>query len=239
MDKPAIIQVLEDAQLAHQAGDFVSALTFYEHFFDHSLDDDPYAFYGARLSHCLNGWGELAQVFPGAKNRLEAKKRELLELYLSGRDPERYHDYLSVCRVLGLEEHAIETFLTLHHSEPKSAAKLSKFLWDDLINAEQWSVCSALMEQSNQKMDELFAIYDEAARLKEFDPAFDNIKFEQHIVNNLLENVQKVVMVLRYSNRADDIDALQRQFEQGVSRREHALLSKQAHAKASFLFAGH
>lgn len=239
MDKPAIIQVLEDAQLAHQAGDFVNALKFYEHFFDHSLDDDPYAFYGARLSHCLNGWGELAQVFPGAKNRLEAKKREVLELYLKGRDPERYHDYLCICRVLGLEEHAIEEFLKLHHAEPKSAAKLSKFLWDDLINAEQWAVCSALMKQANQKMDELFAIYDEAARLKEFDPAFDNIKFEQHIVDNLLDNVQKVVMVLRYSNRVDDITAMQRQFEQGLSSRDHALLSKQAHAKASFLFAGH
>jgi hypothetical protein len=112
-------------------------------------------------------------------------------------------------------------------------------LWDDLVNAEQWQVCSELMEQANQKMDELFAIYDEAARLKEVDPAFDNIQFEQHIVDNLLDNVQQVVMVLRYSNRADDISALQRQFQQGVNSRDHALLSKQAHAKASFLFAGH
>lgn len=239
MEKPAIIQVLEDAQLAHQAGDFVNALKFYEHFFDHSLDDDPYAFYGARLSHCLNGWGELAQVFPGAKNRLEAKKREVLEVYLDARDPERFHDYLSICRVLGLEEQAVSEFLKLHSTEPKSAAKLSKFLWDDLINAEQWLVCSALMEQANQKMDELFAIYDEAARLKDVDPAFDNIKFEQHIVDNLLDNVQKVVMVLRYSDRADDISALQRQFQQGVDTRDTSLLSKQAHAKASFLFSGH
>lgn len=239
MDKPAIIQVLEDAQLAHQAGDFVNALKFYEHFFDHSLDDDPYAYYGARLSHCLEGWGELAHVFPGAKNRLEAKKRDVLSVYLEGRDPERFHDYLCICRVLGIEEQAVTAFLKLHDSEPKSAAKLSKYLWDDLINAEQWQVCSALMEQANQKMDELFAVYDEAAKLKEYDAAFDNPKFEQHIVDNLLENVQKVVMVLRYSNRADDINALQRQFEQGVHSRDHSTLSKQAHAKASFLFAGH
>lgn len=239
MDKPAIIQVLEDAQLAHQAGDFVNALKFYEHFFDHSLDDDPYAFYGVRLSHCLTGWGELAEVFPGAKNRLETKKRDALDVYLEQRDPERFHDYLSICRVLGIEEHAIEEFLKLHHSEPKSAAKLTKYLWEDLINAEHWQVCSELMEQANQKMDELFAVYDEAARLKEYDPAFDNPKFEQHIVDNLFENVQKVVMVLRYSDRADDINALQRQFQQGIESRNDALLSKQAHAKASFLFAGH
>ena len=85
MEKPQIIQVLEDARLAHQAGDFVNALKFYEHFFDHALDDDPYALYGARLSHCLTGWGELAQVFPGAMNRLTTKKRHALEHYLETR----------------------------------------------------------------------------------------------------------------------------------------------------------
>ena len=239
MDKPQIIQVLEDAQKAHKAGDFVNSLKFYEHFFDHALDHDPYAFYGARLSHCLNGWGELAQEFPGAKNRLEAKKREVLDHYLDKRDPERFHDYLTICRVLGVESDALEQFLALHHSEPKSAAKLSKYLWNDLINAEQWDVCSALMEQAPQKMDELFAVFDEAARLKEFDPSFDNIHFEQHIVDTLLDDVQKVVMVLRYAHRSDDINSIQRQFHQGVESRDNSTLSKQAHAKSSFLFAGH
>jgi len=239
LEKPQIITILEDAQLAHQAGDFVNALKFYEHFFDHALDDDPLALYGARLSHCLSGWGDLAQVFPGAKNRLEAKRRETLEVYLDKRDPEQFHDYLSICRVLGCEADALEAFLKLHHSEPKSAAKLSKYLWDDLINAEQWEVCSILMEQANQKLDELFAVFDEAARLKEFDASFNSVKFDQHIVDTLLSDVQKVVMVLRHSKRIDDIHLIQRQFQQGVTTRDHSLLTKQVHAKSSFLFAEH
>lgn len=239
MEKPDIIQVLEDAQLAHQAGDFVNALKFYEHFFDHALDDDPYALYGARLSHCLVGWGELAQVFPGAKNRLDAKKRDSLQIYLETRSPEDFHDYLSICRVLGIEDQALEEFLKLHSNEPKSAAKLSKYLWDDLINAEQWHVCSKLMQQSSQKLDELFAVFDEAGRLKEYDSSFDTIKFEQHIVDTLLNDLQKVVMVLRYSDRAEEIAALQRQFYQGVETRGNSVLSKQTHAKGAFLFAGH
>ena len=239
MEKPQIVQVLEDAQLAHQAGDFVNALKFYEYFFDHALDDDPYALYGARLSHCLSGWGELAQVFPGAKNRLDAKKRDSLERYLNTRNPEDFHDYLSICRVLGIEEQALEEFLKLHNNEPKSAAKLTKFLWNDLVNAEQWEVCSALMEQSSQKLDELFAVFDEAAKLKDYDPSFNNIKFEQHIVDTLLDDLQKVVMVLRYGKRDDELDALQRQFFQGIETRDNSVLNKQAHAKGSFLFAGH
>lgn len=239
VEKPKIIKVLEDATLAHEAGDFVSALKFYEHFFDHALDDDPYAYYGVRLNHCLRGWTDLAMAFPGAKNRLEAKKREILELYLSDREPERFHDYLSICRCLGVESEAVEQFLALHSSEPKSAAKLSKYLWDDLVAAEQWSACGDLIEQANQKLDELLAVFDEAAKLKEIDPSFDNIRFENHIVDKLLNDVQKLAIVLRHNNRTDEVDALQRQFQQGVEHRSHSILSKQFSAKSTFLFSGH
>ena len=240
MEKPAIIKVLEDAHRAHQAGDFVNALKFYEYFFDHALEEDPLAYYGARLSYCLQGWAELAKTFPSAKNALEKKKREMHDSYFSGdRDPERFHDYLSICRCLGTESDVLEKFLNLHHSEPKSAAKLIKFLWNDLINAEHWQVCSELMEQSSLKLDELFAVFDEATKLKDSDPAFNNPRFEQHIVDTLLSDTQKVVTVLRHSGRQDEIPDLQRQFYIAATQRGHALLSKQAHAKGSFLFTGH
>ncbi|MEM7358045.1 MAG: hypothetical protein AAF431_02990 [Pseudomonadota bacterium] len=239
IDKPDIINVLQDAQLAHQAGDFVSALNFYEQFFDHALDDDPYALYGVRLSHCLQGWAELAMEFPGAKKRLEAKKHETLGAYVEERQPEQFHDYLSICRHLGLEAEALAQFLELHHGQPKSAAKLVKYVWDDLILGEYWDVCNQLLTEPSAKLSELFAVFDEAGRLKDIDPAFDNAKFEQHIVDTLLNDVQKLVEVLRHGNRADEIEGLQHQFSQGLSQREHSELHKQAHAKSSFLFAGH
>lgn len=239
MQKPAIIEVLESAQIAHQSGDFVNALSFYEHFFDHALEDDPYALYGVRLNHCLNGWAELAEVFPGAKHRLEVKKRELLQTYLDERDPERFHDYLCVSRVLGTESDALEQFLSLHHSEPKSAAKLSKFIWNDLLNAEQWQACNDLLERPEFKLDELFAVFDEAARMKDVDPAFDDIKFDQHIVDTLLSDIQNLVNVLRHANRNDEINDLARQFQLGLEQRSHSLLIKQAHARSAFLFSQH
>lgn len=239
MQEPEILNVLKDAKTAHQAGDFINALKFYENFFDHALDDDPYALYAVRLSHCLHGWVELAEVFPGAKNALDRKKREMLELYLNKRDPERFHDFFSISRSLGTESDALEEFLKLHHSEPKSAAKLTKYVWDDLINHEHWQVCSNLMVESSQKLDELFSVFDEAAKLGEFDPSFNNPQFEQHIVDTLLNDVERTVMVLRHAGRNDDIAALQRQFHQGVAHRNHSLLSKQLNAKGAYLFAGH
>jgi hypothetical protein len=238
-DKPQIIRVLEDAQLAHRTGDFVSALKFYEHFFDHALDDDPYALYGARLSHCLVGWAELAAVFPGAKNRLEYKKRDSLSIYLADKNPEHFHDYLTICRHLGVESEALEQFLKLHQQQAKSAAKLVKYLWDDLVLAEYWSVCNELLAEPSAKLDELFSVFDEATRLKEFDSAFDTVKFDQHIVDTLLNDLQNLVLVLRHADRRTEIGGLNRQFQIGLDSRNHAVLHKQAHAKSSFLFAAH
>jgi len=239
MLKPPILQSLENAQVAHRIGDFAHALEYYEHFFDHALDEDPYALYGARLSHCLNGWAELAQVFPGAKSRLDSKRCDTLEHFLEVREPETFHDYLSICRALGDEEQALEQFLKLHQSEPNDAVKLGKYLWDDLVGAEQWQVCSELMDQTSSKLDELFAVFDEASRLKEFDSSFDDIRFEQHIVDTLLDGLEKVALVLRHSSRTNEIRELKRLFQLGVDARNHSILSKQAHAKSSYLFAGH
>ncbi len=239
MQEPKILVVLKDAQTAHQAGDFVNALKFYEHFFDHALDDDPYALYAVRLSHCLHGWAELAEAFPGAKHALERKKREMLDLYKERKEPERFHDFFSISRVLGTESDALEQFLILHHENPKSAAKLSKYVWDDLINREHWQVCSNLMAESNQKLDELFSVFDEASKLGELDPSFNKPQFDQHVVDTLLNDVERTVLVLRHAGRTNDIAAIQRQFFQGVDHRNHSLLTKQAHAKAAFLFSGH
>lgn len=238
-DKPDIMRVLEDAQLAHQAGDFVNALTFYEHFFDHALDEDPYALYGVRLSYCLQGWAELAVVFPGAKSRLETKKREVLDAYLNERQPEQFHDYLTICRHLGLEAEALAQFLELHQLQPKSAAKLVKYVWDDLVLGEYWTICNELLVDPALKLTELFSVFDEAERLKDIDPAFNNLKFEQHIVDTLLNDVQKLVDVMRNGSRSEEIAVIQGQFHNGIAQRDNSTLHKQAHAKSSFLFASH
>lgn len=239
MDKPTIIQVLEDAQLAHQSGDFVSALKFYQHFFDHALAEDPAAFYGVRLSHCLQGWSRLAQVFPGAKQALERKQQEVLTEYLRNEEPEIFNDYLEISTQLGDRQMAISEFIALFDTKPDTAKRLSRYVWNDLIDLEEWNICNALLTEPTLKLDELFAVYDEFLKMRELDPRFDTLKFEQHIVDQLLLDVQRTVSVLRHQNRAADIAALQRQFFQGIQHRDHALLSKQVNAKGAFLFAAH
>ena len=239
MQHPDILNTLRDAQLAHKAGDFINALNFYEFFFNHALDDDPYALYGVRLSYCLDGWGELALIFPGAKQRLEQKQNELLNHYLSQKNVEVFHDYYCVSKVLNKHKEALNTFCELFSTQPKSAERLVKYVWDDLIVAKKWQVCSDLLTQPSQKIDELFAIYDEAQKLKLSNASFDKVEFEHHLINTLLNGVSSIVQTIRHTNRVKEINALERQFHQIVdSRNEHAL-SRTVHAQASFLFVGH
>ena len=239
LPKPEMLVVLENANTAHKAGDYANALRFYETFFDHALDDDPYALYGVRLSHCLESWAELALIFPGAKRALESKQRDVLAVYEQQKDPEKFHDYLCICRQLGLNDKALETFLRLHAENPKSSAKLVKYIWDDLINAEHWGVCSALLEQPAQKLDELFSIFDESTKLKEIDSSFDTIQFENHIVDQLLNDVHKISLVLRHTQRSEELVSIERQFYSALENQESSSLHKQAHSKSSFLFSGH
>ncbi len=239
MQQPDILKTLQDAQLAHQAGDFVSALNFYEIFFDHALDDDPYALYGVRLSYCLDGWARLAEVFPGAKVRLEQKQQDMINDYDQTKDNEKFHDYYCICKALKQNNQALEYFRRLHQDNPKSAEKLVKYVWDDLVINQNWSLCGSLLIQPEQKVDEFFAIYQEAKNLKAVESSFDNMKFDQHLVDTLLDGVNNVVQVLRYNNRTDEITSLERQFHQAVDTHNDPTLTKAVHAKASFLFIGH
>ncbi len=239
MAAPDILGVLENALTAHEAGDFASALQFYEQFFDHALDDDPYELYAVRFSHGLAGWAELAMVFPGAKISLERKSREVWQDYVDNRAAERFFDYLCICRHLGQEQDAINRFLALYAQEPKSAQKLTRYVWDDLVIGEHWQVCSDLLQEPAQKIDELFSIFQETQRLRSIDSEFDKPEFDTHIVDTILNDLQKVVLVLRHTGRTGELAEVQRQFMREVEKSDHALLAKQVHAKASFLFTGH
>ena len=239
MEKPHIIKVLEDAQLAHKSGDFVNALSFYEYFFDHALDDDPYALYSMRLYHCIDGWSRLAKKFTGAKNSLEEKKLETLNLYQKFKRPEHFNDYYAISCGLEQKAEALKQFIIVYETNFKSASRLVRFVWNDLVDAERWEVCNAFLEEPIQKLDESFAVFDEACRLREIDVAFANEEFDEHTLNELVKGVNDLLQILRHNDRSDDVELVQRKFYEIAHSRDHSGLNKLIQAKGSFLFGGH
>ena len=239
MEKPLIMQVLQDAQLAHEAGDFVNALKFYAHFFDHALDDDPYALYGVRLSYCLEGWARLANEFVGANNQLKEKQAESLQNYQQTKRPESFHDYYAISCALDGQQTALKEFLEINSKSNKSAGKLVKFVWQDLINNEHWQVCNQFLDDPVQKLDESFSIFEEANRLQEMDVSFATDTFQQHILTELIAGVNELLMVLRHNNRTNDVEMIQRKFYEIAHGKNHAALDSLLQSKGAFLFSGH
>ena len=239
MQKPHIIKVLEDAQLAHKSGDFVNALSFYEYFFDHALDDDPYALYGMRHYHCIGGWVRLAREFVGAKNSLQDKQSDTLSLYQKHKHPEHFHDYYVISCGLEQKEEALQQFISIYNTNFKSSCRLVKFVWDDLVTAEHWEICNAFLDEPVQKLDESFAVFDEACNLRDIDASFKNDAYDEYTLNELVKGANELLLVLRHNNRADDVELVQRKFYEIAHSRDHSGLNKLIQAKGSFLFSGH
>ncbi len=239
MEQPEIMKLLQDAQLAHEAGDFVNALKFYAQFFDHALDDDPYALYGVRLSYCLDGWARLAKEFVGAKNQLVEKQAESLKDYQDKKRSESFHDYYAISCALDDRLTALEVFLAINSKSTKSASKLIKFVWQDLIDDEQWQVCNQFLDDPFQKLDEYFSVFEEANRLQDMDMSFATDAFQQHILSELVGGVNELLMVLRHNNRSNDVDMIQRKFYEIAHAKSHAGLDRLLQSKGAFLFSGH
>ncbi|MEO0367365.1 MAG: hypothetical protein AAF197_01120 [Pseudomonadota bacterium] len=237
MEKPAVMKILENAQMAHEAGDFLGAARFYEEFFDQSRLVDPMAFYAIRLNNCLMGWKQLADDFPGARMKLADKAQEMLALYETEKSPERFHDYWVIKKLCGELDEAIATFEAL--AAQTEVAPLAKFVWTDLVANARWPLCGSLLTRPEQKLDELFAVFDQACGMKQLDPQFDTLAFDEHIVETLLADTKMVVEVLRQTDRSSEVDSLARQFQQLVSQRQHATLAKQVSAQGAYLFIGH
>ena len=126
--------VFDEAREAFRLDNYQEALEHYDYFFDYALADDP-AFYGVRLSYCLSEWANLAQKYPAAKERLLQKKQAAIKLLEQTRDPERFHDYVSLCRYLKFEHEPGDQFLIYHSSDQDLAQSIVRFIWDDLIAA--------------------------------------------------------------------------------------------------------
>jgi hypothetical protein len=239
MESPEVMKLLENAHTAHESGDFINADRFYARFFDESRVVDPMAFYAIRLNNCLMAWTKLSQDFPGARVSLEQKGQQMLAEYQRSGEPERFHDYAAIAKQLKGTPEVLEIFITLHDTAPERAQKLAKYVWTDLLGAQEWRVCSELMTRPEQKLDELFAVFDQAAQMKDLDERFNTIEFDEHIVDTLLGDVQLLVEVLRRTERSEEVVPLARQFQQGVEQRDHATLAKKVHAQGSYLFVGH
>lgn len=188
---------LDEARIAFKAGSYFEALEKYEYFFDHALDGDPASLYGVRLSYCLNEWSRLGQKFPPAKIRLQQKREEALSLLHETRDPERFHDYIAICKYLGCTDLPVEQFLGFHNEDEDLASIIVRFIWNQLVERGLWKVCMAYLNNPREKYDTCMRKFDQAMAVCKSDETLGGKSFESQIKGWYIKDVSNILLVLK------------------------------------------
>ena len=197
---PSAKDSLDRARAAFSVGDDAVALEEYERFFDHALESDR-ALYCVRLSYCLNEWARLGDRYPPALRRLRSKARNALKLLAETRDPERFHDYVAICGFLGREREPVRRFLVLHAKNRRVARSVVRFVWDQLVQGEHWSVCAQYVPKPRSTYQDAMERFDVSMRVCIADPNLGGDRFAAQIKGWYVRNVSNLLLVLKNAGR--------------------------------------
>lgn len=201
-------EVLEDAKHAAQSGDYSDALNKFEYFFEHALDEDPYSLYGVRLSYCLDEWIDLGEKYPPALERLHQLKEISLTQLNETKDPERFHDYMAICRYLGCADKPVTQFLHIHSHEQPLAQAIVRFIWDDLVKAEMWDICAEYLPDPKEEYEHSIAKFDEALKICQSDSRLNEEEFKQQIKGWYVVDVSNILLVLQHTGQRQAFDLI-------------------------------
>ncbi|MEW6169571.1 MAG: hypothetical protein AB1651_18045 [Pseudomonadota bacterium] len=195
---------LNKARSAFKAGHFAEALEQYEHFFEHALDDDPAALYGVRLSYCLAEWASLGEHYPRALERLREKAAGSLDLLTKTREPERFHDFIAICKHLKRTDEPIRQFLVYHSSDSDLAKSIVRFVWAQLVERKLWSICSEYLPDPGAKYELAIAKFDQAMEVCASDPSLGGNDFAEQIKEWYVRDVTNLLLVLTNTGRVGE-----------------------------------
>lgn len=201
-------RMLDEARQLFGAGDHQRSLELYEWFFDHALDEDPASFYGVRLSYCLSEWAELGQKYQPARIRLEQKFSDSILEFERLRNPERFHDYVTIGEYIGQPAAGIEKFLEYHHANFDLAKEIVHFVWDALVNSEHCNVCGAYVQDVTNAYELLLEKFDSEMEICKANPELGVEEFATQIKAWHKRGVENLIKALIASRRIDDAKSI-------------------------------
>jgi len=228
-------EVLDEARVAAARGDFEVALERYERFFDRALLDQgaDNNYYGVRLSYCLSEWARLAEKHDPAKKRLEEKAGEALAAFEETREAEKFHDFQAISGKLGRKEQVLEQFVSYHKLKPELARVAIRFMWDRLVEAQQWDLCAAHLGDPDAKYKRALDKFDQAMEVCESEPSFGGEEFAEQIRGWYVRDVGNLLMVLKNTGQHDLAERLDQIAVNDMQARGHSQLVERVRARAA------
>jgi hypothetical protein len=216
-------QVLKEARAAAKAGDFPLALSSYERFFDRALQDqgEDNNYYGVRLSYCLDEWVRLGEKYPEARERLEAKARDALVEFEATSDPEKFHDYQSIQDHLDQKDLVFSKFISYHESKQELAHIALRYMWNRLVEAKRWDVCSRYLDDSQARYKRALYKFDQSMEVCIADPSLGGQEFEDQIKGWYVRDVGNLLAALRNTGRLEAASELATTITADMQSRGH------------------
>jgi hypothetical protein len=228
-------QVLKEARAAARAGDHALALENYERFFDRALQDqgEDHNYYGVRLSYCLDEWSRLGERYPAARERLEAKAAEALASFEATNDCEKFHDFQSIRDHLGQKGLVLWQFMQYHHSKPELAKLALSFMWNRLVEAKRWDICSAYLGDHESRYKRALYKFDQSMEICSADPLLGGDDFANQIKGWYVRDVGNLLGALKNSGQQEAAARLEAMVASDMQSRGYAELVAQVGEQAA------
>ena len=210
-------EILDKAREAFKSSDYANSLKNYENFFEQTFNT---SYYGVRLSYCLSEWKELADIYPDAMIRLQSKRDEALQLFEKTKEPEHFHDYKAICNVLDSPDEALKEFLRLHTKDRALSTKIIRFIWDELIEKEEWEICLEYLDNPLEKYELYFGNFDAIFKKHVHNDSTANDKeIFSHVLNWYIKEVTNILLVLKHNHKIADYNLIRKHISSDLELR--------------------
>ena len=151
--------VLAEARDAYSQNKHQLALEKYQWFYRNALKHNE-AYYGVRLSYCINEWADLGKIYQPACDALREEFNTSLKVFLQSDSRRAFHEYASIAESLGEEGKVYEQFMLVHESNKELAFQLFRFVYTYCANNNQWELCREYLGDGYKQYSESLDMFD-------------------------------------------------------------------------------
>jgi len=225
-------QRLNEAREAFSEKNYPVALEHYQWFFDNAIEIDR-AYYGVRLSYCLDEWADLGAVYPPALEVLSNLKNRTLSEFRASQKRQTFHEFSSICEYLNCNQEAYEEFLSVRSANIDFSHKLFSLVYEYCASEKLWDLCREYLGNGYKRYERSIESFD---HLIEFSKKREG-KQRAAIHDDALEAFKREVLwildMLSYINAPGEYESAISKVKEDLKAREYEALFSEINNKRS------
>ena len=202
-------EALREARELLREGKYEDALQKHVWFHEHALEIRP-ELAGYRLSHALNDWAKLGDVYPRALEVMVSIRDHGVQQIVDGEGSfELFNDVAAINRTLGAIDETYELFLIVHERHPVLAPRCFFIARELLVEHQEYELCDAYIEDYQHEVAQLRLRWEMTLESARRDPEHEKVLLVVLANLRFARGVASLVEVLSGVDRHEDAAAIQ------------------------------